>query len=579
MRRLFLPFLCWLMFAIGAWAQAFSLPQGMNRPLDVDKAFAMQVQQTEDGAVLHWTIAPGYYLYRDHLQAETVAGDVLALETEPGTVKDDPNFGTMEVYYNNAEARLKGGGDVTVTFQGCQEDGICYPPVQKDLTLTSTAPALTADAPSSGMKLATGPGVIEGLSQQGGALWVLAGFFGFGLLLAFTPCVFPMLPILAGMLARQGGELSMRKGVGLSGAYVFAMALAFGAMGAVAGWSGQNLQMVLQSPWAVGAVAVLFVALALSSFGLFELTLPSALTDRLNRIGGTGGSIGSALLLGFTSALIVGPCVTAPLAGALLYIAQTGDVVLGAAALFALGLGQGVPLLIIGAFGSRVLPKAGPWMEVVRAVFGIAFLSMAVWLASRVFPGPATLAMWAVLAIGVAVFLGALDRIPQTAGAVARLSRTAGVILLLWGGTLAIGAAAGGSDPLRPLAGLRGGAGPAAPVEDIAQINTMTELNATKGPALIYVTADWCVYCRGIDRNVLPDPQVKAVLAGTALYKIDVTDLNDEAQAMLDTLGAAGPPTMVFLNAHQKEAEGSRLIGDVSTGDVIRSVKLIGGGA
>jgi len=568
MSRLLPAVLCWLFLAVGAMAQGFSLPQNLSRPMDAKDAFQMQLEPNDAGATLRWRIAPGYYLYRDHFQAETPSGEILELNTSPGTVKEDPTFGTTEVYFEEALADLRGTGEITITYQGCQEGGICYPPVQETVTLANATP-------EPALQLAEAPGVVETLSQSGGAAWVLIGFFGFGLLLAFTPCVFPMVPILAGMLARQGGQLSMQRGVMLSATYVVAMAFAFGLMGAVAGWSGQNLQIILQSPWAVGAVALLFLGLALSSFGMFELTLPAAATNWLGRFGGRGGSVGNALILGFTSALIVGPCVTAPLAGALLYIAQTGDVVLGAAALFALGLGQGMPLLLVGAFGSRILPKAGPWMEVVRRVFGIAFLAMAVWLAARVFPGPAALVLWSMLLIGIGVSLGALDRPRRAAGNAARMSRTAGVIVLVWGGILAVGAAAGGSDPLRPLLGFQGQ--PASDETEIARIVDAAELRDIKGPAMLYVTAEWCVYCRVIESKILPDTDVQAALNGIDVYKIDVTELDARAQEVLDTLGAAGPPTMVFLDASRQEPEGSRLIGNVSAEDLIRSAQLIGG--
>jgi thioredoxin:protein disulfide reductase len=351
-------------------------------------------------------VADGYYLYRDHLAAETQAGAPIALETPPGTAMDDPTFGAVEVYFGSAEAVLAPvAGPVTVTWQGCQDGGICYPPIQK--TLAASPASAAAPPPDTGVVLARDTGVLEALRSRGGAVLVLAGFFGFGLLLAFTPCVFPMFPILAGILTGQGGDLTMRRGAVLSGVYVLAMASAFGLLGVAAAWSGQNLQMVMQSPAAIYGVAAIFALLSLSMFGLYELQLPASWTRRLSRAGsGQGGrqgsSLGGAATLGFTSALIVGPCVTAPLAGALLYIAGTGDVALGAGALFALGLGQGVPLLIAGTLGAQVLPRAGGWMDGVKRLFGFVFLGMAIWLVGRLVGGRA---IWALPASFVGVMV------------------------------------------------------------------------------------------------------------------------------------------------------------------------------
>ncbi|MDQ2067166.1 protein-disulfide reductase DsbD [Xinfangfangia sp. CPCC 101601] len=419
---------------------------------------------------------------------------------------------------------------------------------------------------------------------QTGAGLVLLAFFGFGMALALTPCVFPMVPILAGVLARQGETLTPARGAVLSGSYVLAMAMAFALMGAVAGWSGQNLQMVLQSPWAVGAVAALFVMLALSNFGLFALSLPAAWTARLSRPG-RRGSVGSAATLGFTSALIVGPCVTAPLAGAFLYVAQTGDVVLGAAALFMLGLGQGVPLVIAGTFGASVLPRAGAWMEAVRRLFGMLFLGMAIWLAARILPGPPVLALWGLWLTGAAVLLGALDHSSAQAAPQRQPGRSLGVFALIGAGVMAVGAGLGGDDPLRPLAPLTltGQGGSVAAGPDFAPVTSRGTLasalaDSPARPTLIYVTADWCVTCKGIERSVLPDPQLGAPLRAMRLLKLDVTDNSPEAQALMRDLAAAGPPTMIFLDAAQREPAGSRLIGTIEAGDVAASAILAKGG-
>lgn len=585
------------LFAAATLAQSGDAFGRQSPPMDPREAFALEVLPQPDGSrLLRWDVAEGYYLYREYLAAETEGGTSLPLETEPGVTKDDPTFGTVEVYFHGTEARLGAAeGPVRVTYQGCQEDGICYPPVTDTLPAIEAAAPLPAPGPASvedpatsvpsesGIILADEGGLLDGLSARGGPLLVLAGFFGFGLLLAFTPCVFPMFPILAGLLAGQDGTVGARRGALLTGTYVLAMAAAFGLLGLIAAWSGQNLQVALQSPWAVSVVAVAFVALALSMFGLYEMRLPQAWTGRLSGIGaGRGGTLGGAAALGFTSALIMGPCVTAPLAGALLYIARTGDAWLGAGALFALGLGQGVPLLIAGTFGARMLPRAGAWMEGVKAAFGVVFLGMAIWLGGRLLPGPATLALWAALLLGSSVFVGGLDRLEPGSGTAPRIRKTVGLAAILAAVLMGLGAASGAEDPMRPLAGLRPAeAAPGVAENDIAftPVTSVPQLDAAlaeaDGPSMIYVTADWCVTCKVIERRLWPDPMVREALAGTTLITADLSEFDAEGQALLDHLGSVGPPTMVFLDAEGREAPGSRLIGEPGVEEVVASARAI----
>ncbi|MBP0483189.1 protein-disulfide reductase DsbD [Sagittula salina] len=560
-------------------------------PLDPREAFALSVTPQPDGSrLLRWEIADGYYLYRDYLAVETDTRAPVPLESDPGTQKEDPTFGAVEVYYDQAEARIGPVSDpLSVTYQGCQEDGICYPPITDSLPALPVAapdgpketgsPAFT---PGGGITLAEDAGLVEGLVQRGGLRLLLLGFFGFGLLLAFTPCVLPMIPILGGLLAGQGESLTARRGLALSATYVLAMSSALALLGVAAAWSGQNLQIVLQSPLAVGGVALLFAALALSMFGLFELRFPQAWNDRMATAGsGRRGTFAGAAGLGFTSALIMGPCVTAPLAGALLYIAQTGDTALGAAALFSLGLGQGVPLLLLGAFGSRALPRAGRWMQVVNRLFGFVFLVMAAWLAGRVVPPAAGLAIWAGVLVLTGVFLGALDRPEAGAAPVQRLRQAAGIAALLAGALMGVGAASGGDDPLRPLAGLRGEMQTAVSEKaiDFTTIRSVPELEAALAqsdrPALIYFTADWCVSCRAIERHVWPDAGVQAALSEMQVIAADLTKFDSESQGLLDHLRSVGPPTMVFLDAEGREREDTRLIGEPGPADVMASARAV----
>lgn len=591
-----LPLLIAILMATGAVAQT------RERPLQPEDAFALTLRQDEDGALLlNWRIADGYYLYRSTFAAEA-EGRSLPLTLPQGETYEDPYFGEGQIYRKEVTARLENPGEpVTLHWQGCQQDGICYAPQSVRLDANGTMlpdapeedatvgrsgwtpqPADSAAASEGRLLLADDPGLIEGLAARGGGLLVVAGFLGFGLLLAFTPCVFPMFPIVAGMLAGQGESLTARRGLLLTGAYVLAMACAFGLLGIAAGWSGANLQMVLQSPVAVLAVAVLFVLLALVMFGFYELRLPAALQARLGRTGGGRGSLGGAAALGFTSALIVGPCVTAPLAGALIYIAQTGDAVLGAAALFALGLGQGLPLLAVGLFGPRILPRSGGWMERAKQVFGVIFLGFAIWLAGRVLPGAATLALWAALLVGAAVFLGALDRLEGEAPRSRRLAAAFGILLLFAGLMEGLGAALGAADPLRPLAPLADGKTPGQPGAEtqFAEVTNRPGLEQALAadsdkPALVYVTAEWCVTCRAIERGPLADPTVMSALARVTAIKLDVSDVDAEAQTLMQHLAVAGPPTMIFLDANRAEAPESRLVGSLDSRALLASLGKI----
>ncbi len=567
------------------------------RPLPVEEAFTLKVTRTQDGTLaLNWQIAEGYYLYRDHIGASQ-DGAELPLETSPGIRKDDPTFGLSEVYYDQASAHLAEQvfGTFDVTFQGCQDGGICYAPENRQvnaLSLALSAPTapqavapvewVTEEAPTAsedtGFALAEDDGLIQSLLDRGGVLLVLVSFPLFGLLLAFTPCVFPMYPIMAGALAREGDRLTAWRGFGLSSIYVIALASAFALLGAAAGWSGQNLQLVLQSPVTIGILSALFAVLALSMFGLFELQLPTAWTSWVaNRTGGLSGSRRSAAILGFSSALIVGPCVTVPLAGALLYIAQTADVALGAAALFGLGIGKGIPLIIMGALGGKALPRAGAWMESVKRVFGFGFLATAIWTATPLFPAGLDLALWSALLIAIASFAFSAKITGTTPLAAIR---SVGALSLIYGIILMLGAASGGTDPLKPLAQIAQRGEATVPARELAfaQTGSIPELKAQlasagDAPTLVYFTADWCVTCRAIERSVLPDAGVIEGLDGFQLIKADLSDFNDENAALMKALEVAGPPTMLFFDSAGREVAGTRLVGSVTVENLTGSAK------
>jgi thiol:disulfide interchange protein DsbD len=409
-----------------AWAAGASVAgaAGITPP---DQAFQFRAERTDKGGVrVGWSIAPGHYLYRDRITA-AVGGRAIPIETEPGEPKDDPNFGPTEVYHASATATvapelLPSKGILTVTYQGCAENVICYPPISKAVELPSM---LVSDPPEDASAVsppeqdsnesslafaASAAAATSGLETESavlfstGLLSTLFAFLGFGILLSLTPCVFPMIPIMSGMLARTDGELSFGRSFVLSTAYVLAMATAYGALGVFAAWSGENLQTVLQTPAAILAMSLVFVALSLSMFGLYELQLPQSWTAKLAGTAGNNGSVGGAAALGFGSALIVGPCVTPPLAAALVYVAQTGQVLRGSLALFALGLGMGLPLVAFGTLGARVLPRSGAWLMRVKHIFGFVFLALAIWMLSRVMPVRLVAAAWGALFLVVGTY-------------------------------------------------------------------------------------------------------------------------------------------------------------------------------
>ncbi|WP_331317445.1 protein-disulfide reductase DsbD [Methylobacterium mesophilicum] len=555
--------------------------------------FALTAQRDPDGTLrLAWRMAPGIHLYRDRISAATETGQAVPVATPPGHMEDDPNFGPTEIYRTHATATiapgaLAGVSRLVVRYQGCAERGICYPPARRTVDLATLAvqmPAATPAVAAAGWDPAPSAETVPLLPALTGLLPVLVvTFFGLGLLLAFTPCVLPMVPILAGMLAGSGPDQSPMRGRGfvLSATYALAMATAYAALGVAASWSGLNLQMALQTPVALSAMAAVFVVLGLASFGLFDLRLPAALTARFaGRPGGALGPVSGAAILGFTSALIVGPCVTPPLAAALLYVAQTGDIGRGAAALFALGLGMGLPLVLVGTFGTRLLPRSGPWLRVTNRIFGFVFLGLAVSLVGRAVPAPAALALWAALAIGGGVFAGAFDRLSPTDGAVRRLGKATGILAVVYGATLAVGAAAGQDDPLRPLAFTAGAQAPEAEtvVHSTAELDAALAGNRGSGrPVLIAFSAAWCTACRTIERTVLADPAVREKLRGVTVIRADITAPGPPSEGLMRRFQVAGPPTLIFLDDRgSAEIAGTRSTGEVSAAEFRRVLDRLG---
>ena len=567
MRRLF--FLFALLVSL-VHADEFLDPAVAFKP----SARALDAQTIE----VAFAIAKGYYLYRDKFRF-AVDGESVTLGSPVfprGKEKNDENFGKVEVFYNSVAIRLPverhASGTLplrlNVTSQGCADAGVCYPPQMQTVTLTLPDPASTPAAPPPAAVDTDESGKIAGILRDAGFWANLAFFFVAGLGLALTPCVLPMIPILSDIIAGQGHKASHARGFALSLAYVLGMAVTYAAAGIAAGLTGTLLSAALQNAWVLGAFALVFVVLSFSMFGFYELQLPTALQSGLSEESGhlRGGRGVGVFAMGALSALIVGPCVAAPLAGALLYIGQTGDAVLGGTALFVMALGMGAPLIAVGTAGGSLLPKTGPWMEGVKKGFGVLLLATAVWLIAPVVPPVVPMLAWAALLIVPAIYLHALDPLPPHARGWQRFWKGVGIVMLLTGAALLIGALAGSRDPLQPLAGLRGQAVaaqetklPFEPVRSLAELDA--RLAAVDRPVMLDFYADWCVSCKEMEKFTFADPAVRDKLAGFTLLKADVTANTADDKALLARFGLYGPPGIIFFDRGGREIAGLRVVG------------------
>jgi len=585
-----------LALAVPAAAQ-LKLGGGTDNLLEPEKAFRFSARALDASTVeVTFAIASGYYMYRERFKFEAGGNPAVRLgvpELPRGIAHKDEFFGEMQIYRSDVSIRLpvqgEGRFDLQVTSQGCADVGVCYVPMESKASVQLAAAGIEerpgmSDAPR---RVDAVPRFSIFASDldiarlfEGNFALVLGGFFLFGLLLAFTPCVLPMIPILSGIIAGEGRDLDKLRALSLSAAYVLGMAVAYAAAGVAAAFSGTLLAAALQNAWVLTAFALVFVLLALSMFGFYELQLPGFLHHRLHSAHRSlrGGRIASVAAMGLLSAVIVSPCVAAPLAGALLYISQTRDVLLGGAALFAMALGMGVPLIAVGVSEGALLPRAGAWMTGVRRFFGVLLLAVAIWVVSPIVPSYVVLLAWAALFIGSAMFLRAIDPLPASASGWWRLWKAVGVAGLVIGVALLVGALSGSRDPLRPLAALSGNAVPvAAPVpwQRVASLQDLQEKLKTPGkPVMLDFYADWCVSCKEMEAFTFSDPKVRAQLDTMLLLQADVTAHNEAQRALLKRFSLFGPPGIIFFDAQGREIKGLRVIGYQNAERFLKTLSL-----
>jgi thiol:disulfide interchange protein DsbD len=546
--------------------------------LPPEQAFKPSAELRTGGIVrVTWAIAPGYHLYRDRLVF--TAPQVGQPALPDGVRKFDSNFNKeMETYAGQLAADLPVKADakapfvLRVGYQGCADAGLCYPPAEVAFTVDPAAPGALKPAAADAV-IAPPPAHEDdsSLAQrtlQSGSAWRIGlAFLAFGLLLSFTPCVLPMVPILSSIIVGEG-NVSRSKGFILALAYSLGMALVYTALGVAAGLAGEGLAGALQKPWVLLTFGALLVVLALSMFDVYQLQLPSSLQSRLSTTSGrmSGGRFAGVFVMGALSALIVGPCVAGPLAGALLYISQTKNVWTGGWALFSMAAGMSVPLLLTGVSAGSLLPRAGAWMNHVKRVFGLLLLAVAIWMVTPVFPVTVAMLLWGAFAVLCAVFLRVFEPIAAGAGLGRYAGKTLGLVLLTGGLFELVGAASAGQDVLQPLAHLRGTAVAASEgkAQRFERIRTLAELDrvlaSSPTPVMLDFYADWCVSCKEMERFTFSEPKVEAQMKQVRLLQVDVTANNDEDRALMKKFGLFGPPGIILFK-QGREVPESRVIG------------------
>jgi thiol:disulfide interchange protein DsbD len=540
--------------------------------LDVAEAFIFSAEFAQPDQILaRWQIADGYYLYRDKVSFTLTGGTLGAIELPPSKLRADKSFGDVQIYQSPLlEIKLPFNQMenpdliLTVKYQGCAEAGLCYPPVNKVMNLTYPTGIKNADDNSSEQDR------LANMLSSASFLYTIMIFFGLGLLLSLTPCVFPMIPILSGIIVGQGKNITTYKAFLMSLIYVVAMAFTYAVVGVVTAMVGANLAAAFQNPWVLFSFALVFVVLSLSMFGFYELQIPNSLQTKVTNISNRqqGGTLIGVAIMGVLSALIVSPCVAAPLVGALIYISQTGNWMLGGTALFSMGIGMGVPLILIGMSAGHVLPKAGQWMNAIKGVFGVMLLGVAIWMVERVIPVQIMILLWASLLIVSAIYMGALDGLGKESKGWYKLWKGIGFILLIYGILLIIGVAAGSKSLLQPLQVFKA-------TTTVKSDDGNTEFKIIKGisglerelavavgqqPVMLDFYADWCISCKEMEHFTFDDAEVQTRLANFVLLKADVTPNDDQDKALYKRFGIFGPPAILFFDSNGQEQRSLRVV-------------------
>jgi thiol:disulfide interchange protein DsbD len=594
--------LAWLMLAAALPARA------ADEFLEPEKAFRFAARALDDKTVeVQFDIERGYYLYRKQFKFSAEGATLGAAEVPPGKVKFDPTFNeNVETHRGDLRIRIPvsqaaGEFKLDVVSQGCADAGLCYPPMTSTARLKLLPAGSAAAVPGAGAgKAAASPDVnTRSLTDsstvdqvlRSGRFWTVVGaFLVMGLLLSLTPCVLPMIPILSSVIVGAGGrEVSRGRSFALALSYSLGMALVYTGFGVAAGLAGEGLAAALQKPWVLAGFALMLAVFALSMFDVYELQLPSALATRLHSTsqGLPAGQMAGVFAMGGISALIVSPCVTAPLAGALVFISQSRDVVLGGSALFAMAVGMSVPLLLLGASAGAWLPRSGSWMTAVKRAFGLLLMGVAIWIVQPVLPAPAVLGAWGLLLLVCGFMLRPFDPHPHSHAPRVWLQRAVGVLALTLGVLQVVGAATGGRDPLMPLQGAAGAtaAAAAAPAGEVAapafrKVRSVAELDeALKAPGQVVMLdfyADWCVSCKEMERFTFTNPAVAAMMGRALLLKADVTANSDDDKALLKRFQLFGPPGTIFFNAQGQELSGLRVIGFQSAERFARTLQSAG---
>ncbi|MCF7981206.1 MAG: protein-disulfide reductase DsbD [Pseudomonadales bacterium] len=566
------------------------LPQ-QHEFLPVDQAFQLSAEQNGDTIRIFWQIAPDYYLYKHRLQFERIDATAnLSPEVPKGKEKNDEYFGDVEVYYDSLAITLPNAARhltetapiLRVSYQGCADAGLCYPPQNRYLHLEQSGLRIEKETPTSDiLAVADSPTNITeeqrftALLTESSLIRIVGLFLIAGLALTFTPCVLPMVPIISSIVMGQDRQPTRRRAFALSLTYVLAMASTYAIAGTITGYFGAelNLQMKLQSPWILSFIALLFVLFALAMFDVYQLRLPNSLQSRLHQISHQqqGGNYIGVAIIGVISSLIISPCVSAPLAGALVYISSTGDPVLGGLALLALGLGMGIPLLAIGTLGVDILPKAGKWMNQVKVFFGVLLLGVAIWMLERLLPVPIILALTMTLLVGYAIYLKAFQAI--FAFKITQFSQLVGIVLLGYGLILTAGAIQGGYNPFTPIDNLNTSKHQTVrlvrdrfiSISNISEFDTqLAQAQKNNQLVMLDIYADWCVSCRIIEQDVFSDPKISTALQPFVLLRADITKNSRTNQSLLDHFGLFGPPGLLFFLPSSGELRSHRIQGEIT---------------